>query len=205
MNDYYSDEQIRKNIREKKLRRRRNRRIAIICIALILAVVDGVFIGKAIGNKRFDKEATALVPVAADMPLINTAINEIGNEGGAKFWSWYGFDSHVAWCACFVSWCESKNGYLSDGTGTKFASVQNGIDFFKSKGRWINGGEEPAPGDLIFFDWEPDGLRDHVGIVTQVIDDTVFAVEGNSSDRCRMKRYMIDDDCIYGYGKMDKA
>ena len=26
-----------------------------------------------------------------------------GNEGGELFWSWYGFESRVSWCACFVS------------------------------------------------------------------------------------------------------
>ena len=61
-------------------------------------------------------------------------------------------------------------------------------------------GDTPEPGDLIFFDWEQDGSRDHVGIVTAVVNDKVFTVEGNSSDLCRQKRYALDDPVIYGYG-----
>ena len=61
-------------------------------------------------------------------------------------------------------------------------------------------GDTPEAGDLIFFDWDQDGGRDHVGIVTAVVDDKVFTVEGNSSDLCRQKRYYLDDPAIYGYG-----
>ena len=58
-----------------------------------------------------------------------------------------------------------------------------------------------AVGDLVFF----AGRRNmktigHVGIVTAVVDDQVFTIEGNSSDLCRQKRYFLDDPAIYGYG-----
>ena len=26
------------------------------------------------------------------------------------YWSWYGFNSRVEWCACFVSWCYNQAG-----------------------------------------------------------------------------------------------
>ena len=35
--------------------------------------------------------------------LVELAKGQVGNVGGAPYWSWYGFDSRVAWCACFVS------------------------------------------------------------------------------------------------------
>lgn len=196
-----TDEEIRRNIREQKLRKRRNRRIVIICIALVLAIVDGVFVGKTIGNRIYENEAVNITRVAEDVPIVNTAMEQIGNKGGKKFWSWYGFNSHVAWCACFASWCESQTGLIADGKAIKFAQVGYGVDFFKSKGHWINGGDMPQAGDLIFFDWEPDDLLDHVGIVTGIVDDKVYTIEGNSSDRCRQKRYNLDDECIYGYGR----
>ena len=34
--------------------------------------------------------------------LVELAKGQVGNVGGAPYWSWYGFDSRVAWCACFV-------------------------------------------------------------------------------------------------------
>mgnify|MGYP004468002685 FL=1 len=42
--------------------------------------------------------------------LVELAKGQVGNVGGAPYWSWYGFDSRVAWCACFVSWCYGQAG-----------------------------------------------------------------------------------------------
>ena len=44
--------------------------------------------------------------------IVSVALTQLGNEGGQKFWSWYGFDSHVAWCACFASWCGDQAGLI---------------------------------------------------------------------------------------------
>ena len=50
--------------------------------------------------------------------LKQTAVSELGNSGGEKYWKWYGFDSHTSWCACFVLWCVAE---CYDGA-PKFAS-----------------------------------------------------------------------------------
>lgn len=42
---------------------------------------------------------------ASDDAIVTVAMSQIGNVGGQSYWSWYGFDSRVEWCACFVSWC----------------------------------------------------------------------------------------------------
>ncbi len=34
--------------------------------------------------------------------MVSVAMSQLGNEGGQKFWSWYGFSSREEWCACFV-------------------------------------------------------------------------------------------------------
>lgn len=36
--------------------------------------------------------------------IVQVALFQVGNVGGQPYWSWYGFNSRVAWCACFVSW-----------------------------------------------------------------------------------------------------
>ena len=36
--------------------------------------------------------------------VVDLAKRQVGNVGGRPFWSWYGFNSRVEWCACFVSW-----------------------------------------------------------------------------------------------------
>ena len=42
--------------------------------------------------------------------FLDKASKQIGNNGGQKFWSWYGFNYRVEWCACFVSWCANEVG-----------------------------------------------------------------------------------------------
>jgi len=133
--------------------------------------------------------------------LVDIAKAQVGNVGGAPYWSWYGFDSRVAWCACFVSWCYHQAG-LSEPC---FAACQSqGVPWFTSHGQWgARGYENIAPGDAIFFDWELDGSADHVGIVIGTDGERVYTVEGNSGDACKIKSYALDYACIKGYGLMN--
>lgn len=38
-----------------------------------------------------------------DGEIVTVALSQVGNTGGQPYWSWYGFNSRVEWCACFVS------------------------------------------------------------------------------------------------------
>lgn len=136
----------------------------------------------------------------------NTAVVEIakrqeGNVGGYPYWSWYGFNGRVAWCACFVSWCYHEAG-LSE---PRFAACQSqGVPWFTSRGQWgARGYKDIAPGDAIFFDWDLDGSADHVGIVIGRDNERVYTVEGNSGDACKIKSYSLNYECIKGYGLMN--
>ena len=133
--------------------------------------------------------------------LVELAKGQVGNVGGAPYWSWYGFDSRVAWCACFVSWCYGQAG-LSE---PHFAACQSqGVPWFTSHGQWgARGYENIAPGDAIFFDWDLDGSADHVGLVIGRDESRVYTVEGNSGDACKIKSYPLDYACIKGYGLMN--
>ena len=133
--------------------------------------------------------------------LVELAKGQVGNVGGAPYWSWYGFDNRVAWCACFVSWCYGQAG-LSE---PRFAACQSqGVPWFTSHGQWgARGYENIAPGDAIFFDWDLDGSADHVGLVIGTDGNRVYTVEGNSGDACKIKSYPLDYACIKGYGLMN--
>ena len=133
--------------------------------------------------------------------LVDIAKSQVGNVGGAPYWSWYGFNSRVAWCACFVSWCYGQAG-LSE---PRFAGCQSqGVPWFTSHGQWgARGYENIAPGDAIFFDWDLDGSADHVGIVIGTDGSRVYTVEGNSGDACKIRSYPLDYACIKGYGLMN--
>ena len=132
--------------------------------------------------------------------IVSVALTQLGNEGGQKFWSWYGFDSHVAWCACFASWCGDQAGLIESSKMPKFSLCDDGIAWFQSKGKWKSRGYSPAPGTLIFFDWNGDGTSDHVGIVEKTEGSTVYTVEGNSSNAVNQRSYSINNGTIMGYG-----
>ena len=140
----------------------------------------------------------------SDGEIVSVALSQIGNIGGEPYWSWYGFNSRVEWCACFVSWCANECGYIENGIIPKFAGCVQGSEWFKERGLWQDNSYEPRPGDIIFFDWDDengqDGLSDHVGIVQKVEDGRVYTVEGNSGDECRQNSYPIGYYEIYGYG-----
>ena len=133
--------------------------------------------------------------------IVDLAKQQVGNVGGYPYWSWYGFNSRVEWCACFVSWCYGQMG-LSE---PRFAACQSqGIPWFTSHGQWgARGYENIAPGDAIFFDWDLDGSADHVGLVIGRDANRVYTVEGNSGDACKIKSYPLDYACIKGYGLMN--
>ena len=133
--------------------------------------------------------------------LVELAKRQVGNVGGQPYWSWYGFNSRVEWCACFVSWCYGQMG-LSE---PRFAACQSqGIPWFQSHGQWgARGYDNLAPGDAIFFDWNLDGRADHVGIVIGTDGSRVYTVEGNSGDACKIRSYDVNYECIKGYGLMN--
>lgn len=139
-----------------------------------------------------------------DGQIVTVALSLVGNVGGQPYWSWYGFNSRVEWCACFVSWCANECGYIDAGVIPKYAGCVNGVQWFKDRGQWLDGSAEPAPGMIIFFDWADesgqDGLSDHTGIVQKVENGKVYTVEGNSGDSCRVNEYSIGYYEILGYG-----
>lgn len=132
--------------------------------------------------------------------IVEVALTQLGNQGGQHYWSWYGFNSRVEWCACFVSWCADQCGYIESGLVPKFAGCVDGANWFKSNGKWQDRTYEPKVGDIIFFDWEGDGTTDHVGIVEKCENGTVYTVEGNSGDACKQRQYAVGSSNIYGYG-----
>ena len=144
---------------------------------------------------------------SGDDAIVTVALSQIGNVGGQPYWSWYGFNSRVEWCACFVSWCANECGYIDSGVIPKFAGCVNGVQWFKDRGQWQDSSFEPSSGQIIFFDWDnkgssgpQDGQSDHVGIVEKCENGIVYTIEGNSGDSCRQRQYPVGYYEILGYG-----
>ena len=142
-----------------------------------------------------------------DNQIVAVALSQVGSVGGRPYWSWYGFNSRVEWCACFVSWCANECGYIETGIIPKYASCVNGVQWFKNRGQWLDGSAEPLPGMIIFYDWgkqgqsgQQDGQADHTGIVWKVENGYVYTIEGNLSDKCTTSRRPIGGYQILGYG-----
>ena len=142
--------------------------------------------------------------MGTDDQIVTVALSQIGNMGGEPYWSWYGFNSRVEWCACFVSWCANECGYIDAGVIPKYAGCVNGVQWFKDRGQWLDNSAEPTPGMIIFFDWDDengqDGSSDHTGIVQKVENGRVYTVEGNSGDSVRQNSYPVGYYEILGYG-----
>lgn len=129
----------------------------------------------------------------------NYIINEEDSrkKGYSRYGDWYG-DKYGDWCAMYVSFCLS----YSEVVGVPYESnCQDWIDILSDEkyDLYAEASEyTPKVGDIIFFDWQGDGVSDHVGIVAEVTEATetepakVKTIEGNSSDR-------VEYNCIYRF------
>lgn len=102
--------------------------------------------------------------------------------GGSKFRKFCGLPSGSAWCDAYVTtiFAEAGNASLFC-NGTKQTYCPTTI-------KWClkNLASIPPylalPSDIIFFDWELNGIPNHIGFVRERKDcDTIYTIEGNTS------------------------
>jgi hypothetical protein len=110
-----------------------------------------------------------------------------------------------AWCATFVSACAIKCGY-TEIIPTE-CSCEQMISLFKKLGVWVeNDAYTPSAGDIIFYDWQDNGVgdnagrSDHVGIVEKISGNTLVIIEGNCSDSVKRRTLKVNGQYIRGYG-----
>lgn len=96
--------------------------------------------------------------------------------------------------------CDNESGYIQSNIIPKFASVINGVNWFKSMDQFKDKNYIPKESDIVFFDWEADGKPNHVEIVKEVIDNKVYVIEEISYDVCRENTYDIGSKYFYGFG-----
>ena len=123
-------------------------------------------------------------------------------KGYTRYGAWYGVP-YGDWCGMFASFCLRYAG-VND-IPINFG-VRPWIEELTALGLYYKTYDViPTPGCLIFFDWEGDGLSDHVGIVEEVAGTDVIAIEGNSNNRVERNTYSLHDDRIAGYGLLEKS
>lgn len=137
----------------------------------------------------------------SDSRIVQIALNEIGNYGGEKFWTWAGYSSRLAWCAMFVSWCAEQAGL----TPPKEYRCGNLRMYFINKGTWHGRSTEPNykpnPGDCIIFGGDADDDSPyHTGLVVRADDNNIYTIEGNTTDQVAERTYAFNYEDIAGFG-----
>lgn len=128
----------------------------------------------------------------------NFIIDELGRRMGyTRYGAWYGAD-YGEWCAMFVSFC-ANYAKIPAAIIPRAALVQDVIARAKGQGAYEGRGYAPQTGDLVFFDWERDGVVDHMGIVESADALEMTTIEGNSANEVRLRRYTLGDPAIIGY------
>ncbi len=109
------------------------------------------------------------------------------------------------WCAGFVSACSIKAGTTNilpcEVSCTKM------IELFKKIGSFVESDSYvPKTGDVIFYDWDDNGVgdnvgsSDHVGIVENVIGNKITVIEGNKNEKVDRRIIYVNGKHIRGYG-----
>ena len=114
--------------------------------------------------------------------IVSLALSQLGTRG-ADAKKYCGLPSSANYCDAFVTWLFYKKGakklYCN---GTKQVNCPTSI-------KWCYKNLANIPpylamaGDVIFFDWEPNAIPNHVGIVREpksAVD--IYTVEGNTSN-----------------------
>lgn len=110
-----------------------------------------------------------------------------------------------AWCAATVSAAAIACG-MTDILPPE-CSCNRMIALFKSLGEWQeNEKVTPAPGWVIFYDWDDSGSgdntgkADHVGVVEKVSGGVITVIEGNYSGKVKRREVKVNGRYIRGYG-----
>lgn len=109
-----------------------------------------------------------------------------------------------AWCACFVSAVSIKLGY-TDIIPTEVGCGKF-IELFKKLGVWVeNENRTPNVGDIVFYDWEDNGVGDntgganHTGIVQKVKDGIIYVIEGNYDNSVKVRKIKLNGKYLRGF------
>lgn len=132
----------------------------------------------------------------------NYTVDEDNNiKGYSRFGAWYG-DPYADWNATFVSFCMYYAGVEEMPLNDNCHDLANEIiaeELFGIPSEYI-----PKAGDIIFFDFEEDGIIDRTGIVNEIDNTKLVVIEGDIDNSVVKNRYEMHDRCIVGYGMVSE-
>lgn len=123
----------------------------------------------------------------------------------------YKVKSTDSWCATTVSAAAVK---AEQETSLKYTSIiptecscPRQVALFKKLGEWQeNDAYVPTIGDVIYYDWQDNGIGnntgtpDHVGVVYSVSAGWITVIEGNKADAIGLRRIAVNGKYIRGFG-----
>lgn len=140
--------------------------------------------------------------------IINGAKKHLGYKelaGNNNIFGKHFGQNNVAWCYLFVSYI------LIVEAGMKISPcsyVPTGFNWYKKNSKLF---KDPQPADLVFFDFDKDGIPEHIGIcIKDNLNGTITTIEGNTSSG--VKGSQDNGDGVYqrirnkafilGYGRL---
>ena len=119
---------------------------------------------------------------------VGTKENPAGSNIAKPFTPWYGWIGWGApWCAVFVSYCLSKAGFsYINPSKARWAYCPYVLRDAKAGlyGLSIASAADVREGYIVLFDWDNDGIADHIGLTRGPVDAAahrVPTIEGNTS------------------------
>lgn len=149
----------------------------------------------------------------------NSQLDDKYANSGSGNWTKYGRDlddlgdfyngpkNGFPWCDQWYDWllykCFGKDAAMkllcqpkySAGAGCYYSAL-----YYKQHGQFYGPGTVPEPADQIFFTYAA-GEVSHTGIVEKVVGNTIYTIEGNTSDGVYRRSYSVGSSSIYGYGR----
>ena len=183
---------------------------------------------KEIGTGEFTQEAITKIPSTEStqesrIEFLRTLSEQYGSTGQIMgdtktYTLWYceketgrngyfsGWGPDTPWCATFVSWAINQNSDYLNYTADSIPREAN-VDTLYTKVQRVDNDPDydVLPGDLVFFDWDYNSKVDspdleHVGVLLYKDTNWIYTIEGNSGGCVALRRYAINDPCIFDYG-----
>lgn len=139
--------------------------------------------------------------------VVDTAASYVGYAADGDGWSIFGErhgDPYGDWCHYFV-WSVFEDAGLGEliphtgycPTGVDWFLGDDDAYFYRASTGYV-----PQAGDVIYFDWDYNGIPNHVGLVEGCDGETVCTIEGNTGDPNGVHRKYWDfgSSMILGYG-----
>ena len=125
--------------------------------------------------------------MATAQDVLNVARSQIGFHAGAQdenpYGIWYGI-KNAPYCAMGVSWCFAQVGLsnlIAAQTPKGFSYNPAALPWFQRQGLVVNK-YQGQPADLAFWDWNSDGVVDHVEIIENASPDGLTTIGFNTGN-----------------------